>query len=596
MIPVPRTTARMQFLVVLVTLVGAQGLAAQQQDTLPPPDTAVVAQDTILPPPVLAPWPRDARRGWGRAAWSWTRDELQGTGAITLLDLLRTVPGVTTLRAGAYVQPETATVFGGGAGRIQVEIDGFVLDPLTGPTLDLSTVQLAMLDLVRVERGLNRLRIILHTTASEDARTFSRIEAFTGEPSANVFRGLLLAPRFVAGPFGFGVERTEGQEAGRTRPADAFGTWVKWSVLNADRGLQLEWRGTNFNRDPDSAVPLEGRRSDLIVRGRNQFAPGVLGEVWAGWSSETLDPNDPVIPDSLRISDEGSSRQIGLRGAFVRERFAAEAALRFRNNELLPGWQADVQARYSPLERADLSLRATTADWPSGRITEYATAARYQILDGVHVFGEYATGGAGAPVRGDTLRTAPVISDRTAWRAGVEVDRFGIRAGGAMLKVETDSVATFGFPSDSVGHVTPGGSVTGWEAWARVPLRGDWLSGSVSYSSWQRGRRWAYLPASALRASLDLHSVPLASGNLELIGRLELLQRGTTAMPPLIAADPPFTLASRNQINAYLQIRIIEIRLFVRFDDMQGDFVADVPGIDIRGPRFVYGVKWDFWN
>lgn len=596
MTAIPRTVARVQFLTLFATALVTQESAAQQQDTLPPPDTAVAAQDTLLPPPILVPWPGETRRGWGRAAWSWNREDLLGTGSISVLDLLRTVPGITTFRMGAYVQPETATVYGGGAGRIEVEIDGFILDPLTGPSLDLSTLPLAMLEHVRVERRLDVLRIILRTVASEDVRTFSRIEAFTGEPNANVFRGLLLAPRIMGGPLGFTVERNEGQEAGQTRPADSFATWVKWGLLGADRGLQLEWRGTSFNRNPDSAVPLEGRRSDLVIRGRNRFAEGILGEVWAGWSNETLDPADPLIPDSLRVTTEASSRQIGLRGALARETYGAEAAVRFRDNPLLPGWQADLRADYRPGERADVSVRATTADWPTRRTTGFGTAASIRLLDGIRLFGEYGTGDAGALTREDTLRTTPAFSERTAWRAGVEMDRFGIQAGGALLKVETDSVAAFGFPSDSVAHVLPGGSLNGWEAWARVPLRGDWLSGSVSYSSWQSGLRWVYLPASALRASLDLHSVPLESGNLEFIGRLEVLQRGATAMPPLLAGEPPFTLASRNRINGYLQIRIIEIRLFIRFDDMQGDFISDVPGIDIRGPRVVYGVKWDFWN
>jgi len=65
---------------------------------------------------------------------------------------------------------------------------------------------------------------------------------------------------------------------------------------------------------------------------------------------------------------------------------------------------------------------------------------------------------------------------------------------------------------------------------------------------------------------------------------------------PALPGELPLVLPARTQANAYLQIRIIEVRLFIRFDDIQAGDVADLPDLAIRGPRLVYGVKWDFWN
>ena len=244
----PRAAAR-AVLVLVAIAVGQARLAAQQRDTLPPPDTTA-ARDTVLPPPTLVPWPGSTSVGWADAVWTWNRDDLARDGAFTILDLLRSVPGVTTFRAGVFLQPEAATFMGGGAGRTEIEIDGFALDPLAAATIDLSTLELANLEQVRVERGVGRLRIRLRTLEPEDARPYSRIEAGVGEPRANMFRGLLLAPRVVAGPLAFAVERIEAQGSGRLRPADNFATWVKWGLLRPDRGLQLEWRRNSLSREP----------------------------------------------------------------------------------------------------------------------------------------------------------------------------------------------------------------------------------------------------------------------------------------------------------------------------------------------------------
>jgi hypothetical protein len=322
----------------------------------------------------------------------------------------------------------------------------------------------------------------------------------------------------------------------------------------------------------------------------------VVGEAWAAWSAEATTPLDPALPDSLVSTLERSSRQVGLRAAIERDRFGADAALRLRSEDALARWQTDLGARFSPIGRLQLSARLSAADWRPGRRTlEQGFAAAVRAATGIRFVGEFSTGETGAPVRGDSLRTTPAFSDRTAWRAGLEISRFGIDAGAAALHVETDSVAAFGLPGDSAA-VLPGGAVDGWEASARVPLLRDWLAASISYSTWLSGARWAWLPASSLRAALDLHAIPLPSGNLEITGRFEILQRGALFAPNPLPGELPLVLPARTQANAYLQIRIIEVRLFIRFDDIQAGDVADLPDLAIRGPRLVYGVKWDFWN
>jgi hypothetical protein len=99
-----------------------------------------------------------------------------------------------------------------------------------------------------------------------------------------------------------------------------------------------------------------------------------------------------------------------------------------------------------------------------------------------------------------------------------------------------------------------------------------------------------------MRGALELHALPLASGNLELFGRLEVVRRGALLGPPPASGEPGVDMPARTLVNGYLQIRIIDVRIFIRSEDMAGQIVQDLPGLDIQGPRLLYGVKWNFWN
>ena len=53
---------------------------------------------------------------------------------------------------------------------------------------------------------------------------------------------------------------------------------------------------------------------------------------------------------------------------------------------------------------------------------------------------------------------------------------------------------------------------------------------------------------------------------------------------------PAYTTA-----DGYLQIRVIDVRAFIRWEDILGN-IEDLPGRIQRGPRLFYGVKWNLWN
>jgi hypothetical protein len=527
----------------------------------------------------------------------WDQTALLNEGALNVLDLLAGIPGILSLRSGVFIQPEAATAFGGGGARTIVEIDGYVIDPLLGPAVDLSTIELAQLEDVRVERRMDILRIQLRSTASRDARAYSRIEAGLGEPDANLFRGQLLVPHFLKGPMGLAIERFEVEGAGTQQPAESFAGWFKAGWHSERRGVQFELRNNQITRNPGSPVPLERRRRDLVLRARNRFADNLVAELYAGRSSDREDPTNAQLPDSLTPLNERVTTQAGARIGWSREGVVMDAALRWRDNKWLPRTEAEVNVAATLFSRVDLTANAHWARWREGLdASSFRVHAEVAPLPWLHAFAEASRGNRGAPTIADTIAVPAWIGERTALRAGAEASVGRLSGGAAALRITQDSLATFGLVPDSAWPVVPGGEVTGWEAHGRVRLLGTWLDATGHYTTWLSGSRWAYLPASMFRGALEVHTVPLPTGNLEIVARLEALNRGTKLVPPAPGGDADVELAPRTVYNAYLQIRIIDVRIFARLDDMRGQDVEDVRGLPVRGPRFLYGVKWAFWN
>ncbi|MGH7505822.1 MAG: hypothetical protein ACRELX_09230, partial [Longimicrobiales bacterium] len=285
--PGPRTAALAGPIFVFASILAlAAPAGAQVRDTARvPADTLVAQPDSVaaadtIPPPLLVPIGVTPTDRFTLGIWSWDADELIRSRHVSLTDLVATIPGVTPFRGGLFLQPEVVSNFGATAGGVRVEVDGYVLDPLIAPTLDLSRLEVAAFEGVHATRGLDGLRIRLHTAEPADARAYSRVEAATGEPNANLFRGIFLAPRFLIGPLGLAIERIDTDGAGGTEPADAFAAWVKWGWTRENRGIQLEYRQTSIHREPESPWVADYERRDVVLRARNRFLPGLVGEVY----------------------------------------------------------------------------------------------------------------------------------------------------------------------------------------------------------------------------------------------------------------------------------------------------------------------------
>jgi hypothetical protein len=575
-------------------------LRAPVLDTLPP---GTEPQDTLPPSRPLVRFPRIPPApvgGAGSGEWVWDHAALLREGAVSLIDLLERIPGITTYRGGMFVQPEAAAAFGGTAGRVEIEIDGFILDPLAASSLDLAQIPLGQLREVRVERRLGLLRIRLVTDSPDHDQAYTRIEAGIGVPPANLFRGLFLVPHVIVGPLGIAIERLDTEGSGRAEPADAFSGWAKWAWTTDTRGVQLEvWR-TTLRRD--TPWPVDRVRQDIIVRARNTFAPGLVAEVYAGRSmlDETLPP--PAAEDTLAVvvDPDRDNLQLGARALYQLPHASIGAVLRYRSAEFLPSLEAALEAdvRLGP---ARFGGELSHAAWrEQGGATHYSLRAEVRPVDFAGAFAEITGGNRGMPLPGDTLLRSQ-LTERSGWRAGVAA-ALGQRATGsvAFINVRQDRAWPFGLPFDSGAaslYVEP---ARGIEAHGRLVIWPGWFAVDSWITEWSRSPGWTYMPARSWRTALELHTVPLPSGNLEILGRLEAAHRsGVLAFspePPAEGEAATVALPGVTQLNGYLLIRVIDVRAFIGMEDMLGQLVEELPGRVLRGPRLFYGVKWNLWN
>ncbi len=584
---------------------------------LPEPDTAVHPDTTAAsPPPQLSALPLPADSGFAAGVWIWRRDALLRSAALTVADLLERIPGVLAFRPGYYAGPE-ATLFGGGAGSTEIFLDGFALDPLTDPAADLAVMPLVNLHEVRVERRADRLRIELETLTSTTAEPYSVVEAQTGEPlGVSSFRGLFLTPRLLIGPFGAGFERLDGNGLGVAEPSNITNAWLQWSWVYGDHGLRFEYRRSDLERGGESPFPSERNRQDVLLRARTAaLGEGVVAELYGGGSQEQYedvvarteldeDSVEQTVLDTLEV--ERPSTQLGARISAGRGPVRGLAAVRWRSSARAPALDASLRASVAPRPLLSLSGEARVEQWrEAGRAMSLSTRAELGPFAGVRLFAGLDRGRVGAVRLLAPEDTAAVVAEADPIEEVALIERSGLRLGaawefggayveGAALRVHADSVLALGAPFDSVGAAYPGGDMSGFEVNASVPLFGGFrvdLAGTV----WTDDQLWTYTPAEDARGAIVYHGLPLESGNLEVLARLEAVHRGETLVPP-IAGGAPELVPARTTFDGYLYIRIVTVRAFLRYENMTGEPFLDIPGRMLPGLRIIYGVKWELWN
>ena len=596
-------------------------------DTLPARgDTTGVEADTVLPAPNLPLFPAPAV-GFAPARWIWAREELQRFHGFSLLDLLTEIPALTLTRAGGIGRPAGLAAFGSGGGRVRVFLDGYELDPFVSANLSLQQITVVDLRELRVERGLLETRVELFTFRLEESRPFSVLEAATGDFETQILRVLFartLGDRQIL-TVGFDVRDTDG--LARVQPFTATSGIARWSYRFDPRlGVEAEYRqtgaewadtiGLGGGLAPALDFAEASTRRDLLLRVRAQPRPALFVDALVGRSSRS-----PAEADSFGVG-RSAANQAAARAVYAGDRTWASGAARLRggveNAFPVPSVDLTARAGVRPLRgvEAEGELRYASTEGIGG--TEFSAGGRLGPWLGLSLFGTVVGGSrplgflsdsvvilppgenpAGevppdTAVLEDTLRTFGVIeSEVGGWRAGAEWRGLGAAVGGALLWLDADRIAPFALPFDRGVGIIEGESARGVEAFASSPLFFPALRVEASWTRWTETGGRPYLPEQEWRAALVFHDI-FYTGNLEPTFRVEAVHRGTALVPDLEGEafsdlSEPYTLA-----NLFLQIRVIDVQAFVRWENLLNQRAADLPGRIFPGQRVLFGVRWRF--
>lgn len=553
------------------------GAAPALQDT-------VRADTTPEPPPRLLAWPGAAQAAWRAGVWAWDRDALLRSGAFTLSELLERVPGLSPVRSGLYGQPEVISTAGGAPGRVEVRLDGYVLDGLRSTGYDLSDLEIMQLESVRVERWPDRLRIDLRSFTPTDATSKTLVEAGTGDQDTNLFRGSLRVPRILGGPLAAGLERLSTNGIVPTGSASRSSVWAGWTLVSGASGMQLEVRSTSVDRSgPEGAGTLS--RSDWVARARTRPFTATAAEVFVGAST---------VDDSIgAVETRRSGLQAGVRLALDTSLVHLAAAARFRTLEGLPATAVEADVAAGPVLGLGVHGFGRWEDWGDlGTTRSWGARALLGPLAGLAAFAEATGGRVGVPFRANLAD--PLLHRSRSVRAGAEFSRWGLHLGGAVARIEADSVPGLGVAFDTLGpYAGPDNQVldvvvrvpTGWK-----PL---WFEGS--YTRVLDDVETLYVPDELRRGAIVYHQLPLPSGNLEIYARLEHWRRGAMLAPD--AAGNVVTVPRNGQYDFYLQIRVVSVRTFLRWHNFTlRREQYDLPLHAFPIQRIYYGVKWSFTN
>lgn len=584
------------------------------QDTLPKaPDSAPV--DSIRPARNLPVFPRPTPRGWSEAHWEWDAAALARWHGLSLLELLEQVPGLVVTRAGSFGRPAGLAAFGSGGGRVRVLIDGYELDPLSSATFDLQHLAVVDLYAVRVERLLSETRIEIFPFRLPEGRPFSQIEAGTGDFNTRILRGLFSTTTGSRGVLTLGLDLTDTDGWLRREPFSVATGLARWSyALTESTGLQLEYRQASLDRGGVRDTAIADRR-ELIFRARTNPLPNLGVDAIIGRSWREAQPGDDIGVDLASTQGALRARAVtswGWLGGAARLRNTGRTGITAATLDL------SLEGGLQPLSAMGVTAGIRHSRMGEMRGLEVESGVRLGPVAGITLFANGAAGSRGIELLRDTVLLVPatgnpegagegvdsrrsyrfpeVASGIRAIRAGAEWTGWGIRLGGAFVTHDADLTAPFVLPFDRHAEPIEGGPAAGIESYFSVPLLYPPLRLEGSYTRWRDIGERPYLPVEHGRAALVFNDL-FYEGNLEPTLRIEAVHRGGSIVPlpdrgTFGATVPRYTL-----VNVFLQIRVLDVRAFLLFENaLQNLTAADLPGAPFGGQRAVYGVRWHFFD
>jgi hypothetical protein len=564
------------------------------------PDSLKVKRDSIKPPIGRFADPATYEIG---PQYEWNREQLFATGALTVVDLLDRIPGVTTYRSGWLATPQTAT-YNADFRRVRIFYDGVELDALdntTGGLIDLSTVQLWTLEHLSIERTASELRLYMRTWRVENTDPYTRVDIATGNEDTNLYRGFY-GKRFDNG----GVLQFAGQQYGVTSPRFA-GSGDGLSLLSRIGIARKTWsvdgfvNRTHATRDIQRAAVASGRPPVLALDATHTdaYLRAAVGRVGSGpWAQATV--------ASLGFKGTtGPDRSVGATSQpDTLPRKSSETQYDLSAGYTLGPARVEIQDRLRALGGASYNS-------VSGRLdvaTPFAVLSGFAEHDGFRQVTNLDAGIRLQPlsfiaVAGSVGRTAPTsqsnpnagfgsLQNGTSARGEVALRIFGPWVSVGMISAEkADGLAPVVY--DTLLLPTASGRTKASTGSIRGPIgRGFGIDAWIT--------RWDstanYQPQYESRSEINFANnfrkrFPRGDFEVRVAGVYEY--RGHNILP---SSAGDIRIGAAKTLSALLEIRILRAVISYQQRNILAYQYAIIPGFEMPRVLAIYGVRWDFWN
>ncbi|HEU4641072.1 MAG TPA: TonB-dependent receptor [Gemmatimonadaceae bacterium] len=554
-------------------------------------DTSKVPKDTIKAalahaslPPLLDP----------AAEYRWNRDQLFSIGNFTLFDLLSRIPGVTTFRSGWLASPMTAAYLGDPS-RVRVFIDGVeidALDPRSPGALDLGEVQLWSLESLEVERGADELRVYARTWSVRRTTTSTRVDVADGSQSTTLYRG------FYGKRYGNGMAfQVAGQQFGTSSNSDVGGG-DELSLIGrlgwAKRKWSLDAFATRASRSRDEQVsqlgtgtipPQERTRLDGYVRA-GYGDPDSGSWVQAIASTHRFDEHTPFSATDNADTVRTVAQYVAAAG-ITRGPVRLSATDRFR---MVEGSHRNALSARASFDHAVLGVSFRAEHRGADTTSEEEAAVRLSPLSFLSLNGAV------------TRRHGGGLDGGSRWGARGSLDlRLGRTwlSGGVLRRDVTVVPGLIAY--DTAFHSATSAAATGVFGSIRGKIYKD-----LGVDLW--GVRWNaagwYRPQLQSREELYIDTKWMSrfpSGNFGFLGSVAHEYRQNVLFP-VAGASEAFSDAVPVAVYSHTIVTRVEIRIqdaVIFWNSSYGirpQVFEYVPGFLQPRQRFVYGVRWQFWN
>ena len=523
------------------------------------------------------------------------KDAIRFSGAMTLGEILRLVPGVSLVRIGWFGLPELVTVAGQGAASVEIDWDGYPMENLglDSAGFDTGRFAIGLLDRIEIEVLPTVLRVHLVTEMTAIRRARTEVAFATGDAQTNSYRVRYLN-RWESG-FGIGAGFTALGTAGPIyshADINELGLWLRggWMTRDDRTGIEYEYTRDALNRHSltttsgGTLAGVKANRSDSFLRAYTSTRPGGMG-----WRLD-------LLLGSSHFGDTSGTRDVAVSQAslvagFRGERVGSELTVRLRDGSR--PWEVSTRGSWSPLRPITLTALARRSWLVGGSALSEADAGA-----SLHLLGPFAVHGDVRWRRLVDTAATPVDSlDHVQdWSGGLSFTQrlldadFGVEHHGAFV------APVFGVVSGVVPVATSAPGSTFTVSYALRPTKYLTLHG------------WYRTPTTSTDVAFEPpdHALTIATlrskflphfrrGVFDVEGQAEIESWGK-GIAGTDGAGNPITVPGNSIWNFHVQVRLLGAILYWTLRNPRLRHYAIIPGYDMPRSMQRWGIMWEFTN